>query len=225
MNKEISSLLLEIYNKLLNHFGKQKWWPVIGSKRTRRVEIIIGAILTQNTSWKNVEKAIRNMKDNGLLSREAIFSISEENLQNIIKPCGYYKQKTKRLKEALKGIRGKVSREKLLSIKGIGKETCDAILLYAYDKPHFVVDAYTRRIFERIGIFKNAFKMDYDDLQRFFHENLPKDLETYKEYHALLDELAKNYCKKNSPLCEKCPISNFCNYWKKFQKLKNINKG
>lgn len=212
MHKENSLLLIEIYNKLLNHFGKQNWWPIIGSKKTKRLEIIIGAILTQNTSWKNVEKAIKNLVEKRLISREKIIKIKEEELQNIIKRCGYYRQKAKRLKEALKRIKGNVTREKLLKINGIGKETCDAILLYAYEKPYFVIDAYTRRILERTGILKNAFNMDYDELQRFFHENLPKDIEVYKEYHALLDELAKNYCKKKSPLCEKCPIVAICDF-------------
>ncbi|MEM5813003.1 MAG: endonuclease [Candidatus Aenigmatarchaeota archaeon] len=212
MHKENSLLLIEIYNKLLNHFGKQNWWPIIGSKKTKRLEIIIGAILTQNTSWKNVEKAIKNLVEKRLISREKIIKIKEEELENIIKPCGYYRQKAKRLKEALKRIKGNVTREKLLKINGIGKETCDAILLYAYEKPYFVIDAYTRRILERTGILKNAFKMGYDELQRFFHENLPKDIEVYKEYHALLDELAKNYCKKKSPLCEKCPIVAICDF-------------
>ncbi|MEM5826334.1 MAG: hypothetical protein QXM64_03020, partial [Candidatus Aenigmatarchaeota archaeon] len=212
MHKENSLLLIEIYNKLLNHFGKQNWWPIIGSKKTKRLEIIIGAILTQNTSWKNVEKAIKNLVEKRLISREKIIKIKEEELENIIKPCGFYRQKAKRLKEALKRIKGNVTREKLLKINGIGKETCDAILLYAYEKPYFVIDAYTRRILERTGILKNAFKMDYDELQRFFHENLPKDIEVYKEYHALLDELAKNYCKKKSPLCEKCPIVAICDF-------------
>ncbi|MEM5835156.1 MAG: endonuclease [Candidatus Aenigmatarchaeota archaeon] len=206
------SKLIKIYDILLNHFGKQNWWPIIGSKKTKRLEIIIGAILTQNTSWKNVEKAIKNLVEKRLISREKIIKIKEEELENIIKPCGFYRQKAKRLKEALKRIKGNVTREKLLKINGIGKETCDAILLYAYEKPYFVIDAYTRRILERTGILKNAFKMDYDELQRFFHENLPKDIEVYKEYHALLDELAKNYCKKKSPLCEKCPIVAICDF-------------
>ncbi|MBU5678853.1 MAG: endonuclease [Candidatus Aenigmatarchaeota archaeon] len=211
------SKLIKIYDILLNHFGRQNWWPIIGSKKTKRLEIIIGAILTQNTSWKNVEKAIKNLVEKRLINREKIIKIKEEELENIIKPCGYYRQKAKRLKETLKRIKGNVTREKLLKINGIGKETCDAILLYAYEKPYFVIDAYTRRILERTGILKNAFKMGYDELQRFFHENLPKDIEVYKEYHALLDELAKNYCKKKSPLCEKCPIAAICDFCMSFK--------
>lgn len=213
-NLDIKSKILFIYQKLLSHFGKQNWWPIIGPKKTRRVEIIIGAILTQNTSWKNVEKVIKVLIEKRLINREKIIKIKEDKLEKIIRPCGYYRQKAKRLKEALKRIKGRITREKLLSIKGIGKETCDVILLYAYNKPYFVVDAYTKRIFERVGILKNASKKNYDDIQNFFHENLPNDIEIFREYHALLDELAKNYCKKNSPLCDKCPINEICDFGK-----------
>ena len=212
--KSLSSTLLEIYNKLLNHFGKQNWWPVIGPKKTRRIEIIIGAILTQNTAWKNVEKAIRNLYEKRMLSKKAILEAEDKDIQNLIRPCGYYRQKAKRLKEALKKINARVTRKDLLKIHGIGKETCDVILLYAYEKPYFVVDAYTKRIMERLGLIDNASKKSYNEIQKIFHENLPRDLEIYKEYHALLDELAKNYCKKKSPLCENCPILELCSIGK-----------
>jgi len=206
-------MLIKIYELLLKHFGKQNWWPVV-NKKNKRFEIIVGAILTQNTAWKNVEKAINNLYKNNAFSRKAILEMPIEKLEDIIKPSGYYKQKAKKLKEIAK-LKGKITRERLLKVWGIGKETCDAILLYAYDKPVFVIDAYTQRIFSRLG-FK---KLDYDSLQNLFEENIPKDIEIYKEYHALLDELAKNYCKKKNPLCYKCPISKFC----EFQKNKSSN--
>lgn len=220
-SNKVENNLIKIYEKLLNHFGKQNWWPLIGSKKTKRIEIIIGAILTQNTSWKNVEKVIKKIKERNLLNRSNILRISDEELQKIIKPCGYYKQKTKRLKEAIKRIRGKITREKLLEINGIGKETCDVILLYAYEKPYFVIDTYTRRILDRLGIIKNAFKKSYDEIQEFFHNNLPRDIEIYKEYHALLDELAKKYCKKKVAHCEYCPIIEFCDFGNKKLGIRN----
>jgi len=215
MLKEIEDkeMLIKIYELLLKHFGKQNWWPVV-NKKNKRFEIIVGAILTQNTAWKNVEKAIKNLYKNNAFSRKAILEMPMEKLADIIKPSGYYKQKAKKLKEIAK-LKGKITRERLLKVWGIGKETCDAILLYAYNKPVFVIDAYTQRIFSRLG-FK---KLDYDSLQKLFEENIPKDIEIYKEYHALLDELAKNYCKKKNPLCYKCPISKFC----EFQKNKSSN--
>ncbi len=199
--------LTKIYNKLLRHFGEQRWWPTIS--KNKRDETIIGAILTQNTSWRQVEKAIRKLYEKDLLSRKAILRISTEKLAELIRCTGYYKQKAKKIKEFFK-FRGKITRENLLKIWGIGKETADSILLYAYNKPVFVVDAYTKRILERLGFGK----MSYDEIQEMFHKNLPKNVKIFKEYHALLVELGKNYCKKNNPRCDDCPLKDLCEFYR-----------
>lgn len=193
----------EIYKKLLKHFGPQNWWPA-----DTEFEVIVGAILTQNTNWKNVEKAIANLKREKLLSAKKILEVRSLKLERLLKPSGYFRQKARRLKGFIKEYHGKsrMSREELLKIKGIGPETADSILLYAFDKPTFVVDAYTRRIGQRLDLFKSD---DYHEIKDFFEKNLPRDLEMYKEYHALLVELAKNYCKIK-PLCKKCPINKLC---------------
>ncbi len=203
--------LLKIYRTLLKHFGPQAWWPA-----ETPFEVIIGAILTQNTNWKNVEKAIANLKAHKLLSPKAILDIRNSKLENLIRSAGYYKQKAKKLKAFVRfflreysgSIRKmkRVDRSELLKVHGIGPETADSILLYALDKPSFVVDAYTRRIGNRVGLFKFS---DYHEIKEFFEKNLPKDLEMYKEYHALLVELGKNFCKAK-PICKNCPIIEFC---------------
>jgi len=218
-----------IYNKLHSSFGPQGWWPLtVSGYKTRhhsgepkndrhRLEIIIGAILTQNTSWKNVEKALENLSKNKLISIERIKKISQDKLAKLIRSAGYYNQKAERLKIMadflLKNPMKKLDklsigelRERLLAVKGIGPETADSIILYAFQKPIFVIDAYTKRIFERLG-FKEK---DYDELQRLFMDNLEKDYKTFNEYHALLVELGKNHCRKK-PSCEKCPIAGYCN--------------
>jgi endonuclease III related protein len=193
----------DIYKKLLKHFGPQSWWPADSP-----FEVIVGAILTQNTNWKNVEKAIDNLKLSRALRSSSLLKLSNQKLEKLIKPSGFYRQKAKRLKGFIREYQKKpiMTREELLEINGIGPETADSILLYAFDKPTFVVDAYTRRIGQRVGLFKFN---DYHEIKDYFEEKLPKNLEIYKEYHALLVELAKNYCKVK-PLCEKCPISKLC---------------
>ena len=207
--------LLKIYNILFKHFGPQAWWPA-----ETPFEVIVGAILTQNTNWKNVEKAIANLKAHKLLSPKAILEIRNSKLENLIRPTGYFKQKTKKLKAFViyfireyQGKLGKMRenqgaklRDELLEVHGIGPETADSILLYALDKLTFVVDAYTRRIGNRVGLFRFS---GYHEIKEFFEKNLPKDLEMYKEYHALLVELGKNFCK-TEPLCEDCPIDSIC---------------
>ncbi len=195
-----------IYEKLLKKFGKQGWWPTYSSNK--RFEIIVGVILTQNTSWKNVEKAIKNLDKFNFLNKKAIKQIKEDELAQLIKSSGYYNQKTRKLKALIEFLDSKkeINRENLLKIWGIGKETADSILLYAYNKPVFVIDAYTKRIMSNLG-FK--FK-DYDDLQEIFMKNLPKDYKLYNEFHALLVKLGKEYCKKK-PNCERCPLKKDCN--------------
>lgn len=204
-----------IYNKLYKSFGPQHWWPVTSDNA--RLEIIIGAILTQNTAWKNVKRAIENLKKNNLINIKKINHINRKELANLIKSSGYYNEKAKKLKnianflsknsiERFKKLSIEELRKKLLEIKGIGPETADSMILYAFNKPIFVIDAYTKRIFERLGYKQRT----YDELQKLFHKNLESDYKIFNEYHALLVELGKNYCKKK-PDCEKCPIIKCCN--------------
>ncbi|HDH41154.1 MAG TPA: endonuclease III domain-containing protein [Candidatus Altiarchaeales archaeon] len=216
--------LIDIYHKLLEHFGEQGWWPA-----ETEFEVIVGAILTQASSWTNVEKAIENLKSEGLLSSEALLQASEEKLRRLIKPVGYYNAKTLKLKrfveflhENYEGDLDKLFdqdteklRSELLSVWGIGQETADSIILYAANKPTFVVDAYTKRIMSRLGFADE--NTTYYDLKKFFELRLPEDLEIYKEFHALLVELGKNYCK-TKPLCGKCPIRDICAEWKSSSK-------
>jgi len=203
-----------IYNKLYGFFGPQRWWPADSA-----FEVMVGAILTQNTSWANVEKAIANLKKNKLLEATRLYGLSDARLALLIRSAGYYNVKTKRLKSFLeffikdyKASHKKMAqadtmalREKLLSVKGIGPETADSILLYALGKPVFVVDAYTKRIFARHKIINDA--GDYGSVQRIFMKNLPKDAGLFNEYHALLVRLGKEYCSKNNPKCTSCPLS------------------
>lgn len=218
--------ILSIYTALLEKYGNQNWWPVLkadASNKERAFEISIGAILTQNTAWKNVEKAIRNLLEGNLLSPELILKTPVSDIAECIKPAGYYNQKAERLKifsefflkefDKLKKLDIGKARQMLLSAKGIGPETADSILLYALNKPVFVIDAYTKRMFSRLlGV---DFK-DYSEWQEFFHEAF-KDISDkesiFNEYHALIVEHCKNVCRKE-PLCEKCLI-NSCFYRRK----------
>lgn len=200
---------LSLFEDLISYYGPQNWWPVdVQYHRLHgtdpREEIVIGAVLTQATSWKNVEKALANLKAKGLLSFEGITKTPLEELENLIKPSGYYKRKARLLKEVISFLKPvskveSVSREELLSIKGIGPETADVILLYAGNRPEFVIDAYTKRIVKRVFNIEG----DYEDLKEWFQRSLPEDVEIFKEFHALLDEHAKTFCRKR-PLCDKC---------------------
>ncbi|MCS7123634.1 MAG: endonuclease III domain-containing protein [Candidatus Aenigmarchaeota archaeon] len=218
-----------IYKILLNHFGKQFWWPA-----ETKFEIITGAILTQQTSWKNVEIAIRRLKIHKKLTPKAIYEIPLPELEEIIKPSGFYKIKARRLKnfvnflfENYDGDLNKLSsldesllRKQLLSVNGIGKETADAIMLYAFDKLSFVVDGYTIRIFSRLGLIN---EIGYERVKRIFETNLPKNVEIYKEYHALIVELGKNFCRK-IPKCLYCPLKKRCKYANNYDATKKIGK-
>lgn len=209
----MKEILKKIYNLLYNAFGEMHWWPGDG-----QFEIIVGAILTQNTSWKNVEQAIENLKKENLLTPERMNKISEARLAEIIKPSGFYNQKAKKLKEFLnfffKRFNGSFEkfsketlfslRQKLLSITGIGNETADSILLYALNKPIFVVDAYTKRVLTRHKIIDE--KADYNEIERLFMENLLEDVKLFNNYHALFVRLGKDICKKTKPLCKGCPL-------------------
>ncbi len=206
--------LLEIFDRLFQHFGPQGWWPAESA-----FEVCVGAILTQNTNWNNVERAIQNLKAKGLMTPEALYQCPDADLAELIKPSGYYNIKAKRLKNflsfLLENYQGdlekmqkedpEVLRRKLLEIKGLGPETVDSILLYALERPFFVVDAYTYRILSRHGLCPE--ETDYHELQELFHANLERDVELFKEYHALLVACGKLFCKKKEPLCKTCPLS------------------
>jgi len=207
--------LIQLYQLLLDFYGYQGWWPVDeGHHATKgtdpRDEIIIGAVLTQNTAWRNVEKALENLKKYGELSLWFIRQTSTKELEELIRPSGFYRLKVQRLKHVAEffnptDVVEKVSREELLKVKGIGEETADAILLYAGGRLSFVIDAYTKRLFKRLYGLDGG----YEDLKSYVEENIPKDLTIYKEFHALIDEHAKTYCK-STPRCGGCFLKNFC---------------
>ncbi|MEM2131465.1 MAG: endonuclease [Candidatus Woesearchaeota archaeon] len=235
MAESILRSLFEIYNLLLKNYKSQKWWPTTSENEIKpkyqygpinekqKLEVIFGSILTQNTSWKNVEKAIIELNKKDLINIDKIIQIDKKELALIIKSSGYYNQKAIKLKEMasflkknpiskLEKIEINELRKLLLSIKGVGKETADSIILYAFNKPIFVVDAYTKRIFSRIGLINKKIidkKSSYDEIQDFFHKNLPKKEKIFNEYHALIVEHAKLFCKKK-PLCENCILKDYC---------------
>jgi len=189
-------MFLSLYKKLFKKHGKQNWWPISNQFKPAELEICVGTILTQNTSWKNVEKALTNLKKQGLLTAEDIIKTDTKKLEKAIKPSGFYKQKAQRLKTLCKFIltyKGdfykQVEREELLSLKGVGKETADSILLYACNKPFFVIDTYTRRLLSFIGLIKGD--EDYDKIQKLCESKLPKDIKLYQEFHALIVEEGK----------------------------------
>lgn len=204
--------LMKIYRILYQAYGPRHWWPGETS-----FEVMVGAILTQNTSWRNVEKAIQKLKGKGVLCPEGIHRLEKKELASLIKSSGYYRIKADRLKAFihflyeefdgnLKKMRKRkleALREKLLGVKGIGPETADSILLYGLKKPIFVVDAYTKRILSRHQIVPaNA---SYEDIQKLFMDHLPRDEKLFNEYHALFVHLGKMVCGK-MPKCDICPI-------------------
>jgi endonuclease-3 related protein len=204
--------LNEIFEILLNKYGPRNWWPA-----ETPFEMMVGAILTQNTTWKNVEKVIANFGNR--LSPEFIASVTKEELAQIIRSSGYHNQKALKLKEITKWFKkysydiqqarkvdGSLLRDELLSIKGIGRETADSILIYALNKPFFVVDAYTKRLLFRFGFDIHE---TYDDLRLSIERNIPGDLSIYNEFHALIVEHSKSFCKK-LPACEGCPLEYQC---------------
>lgn len=208
----ISSDVMNIYQALFDRFGPQSWWP-----GDTPLEVIVGAVLTQNTNWGNVEKAIVNLKKEGLLTLERLHEVSPERLSRTIKPAGYFNVKAKRLKNVAAffveryggdlDLAGKKSVEdlrcELLSINGVGPETADSILLYAFAKPAFVVDAYTKRFLTRHNLV--AADAGYDQVQKIFLDVLARDGRLFNEYHALIVKLAKDFCR-TKPRCEDCPL-------------------
>ena len=208
--------LKQIYKTLFKKFGPQHWWP-----GETPFEVIVGAILTQNTNWGNVEKAIRNLKEADVLSPGALHKIPAARLAALIKPAGYFNVKARRLKNFMDflftGYQGDIKkmanerlsdlRVKLLSVNGVGPETADSILLYALNKPVFVVDAYTKRILYRHGLVEHD--TDYHKLQAQFISHLKPDVRMFNEYHALIVHLGKHFCKPK-PLCATCPLRGSC---------------
>ena len=182
--------MLSLYNNLLKKYGKQNWWPV-QNKNNAKLEICIGAILTQNTLWKNVEKVIKVLNEKNLIDKKRLSKIPIKKLALLIRSSGYHNQKARKIKELIKFLNSnkKVNRENLLSIWGIGKETADSILLYAYNKPYFVIDAYTKKIFSKLGYCKE--NVSYDELQNLITSKIPKNVGLYKEFHALLVRYGK----------------------------------
>ena len=206
--------LEEIYRRLLAHFGPQHWWP-----GDTPFEVMVGAVLTQNTNWQNVEKAIANLKQAGALSLPAMAALSVEELAEHIRPAGYYNIKAGRLQNLFTMIADNwdndleyllqqpvpVLREQLLSVKGIGPETADSMVLYAAGQPIFVVDAYTHRILLRHELITEEY--DYFQIQELFMDNLEEDAALFNEYHALLVQVGKQFCKKSKPQCAGCPLA------------------
>jgi endonuclease-3 related protein len=203
---------LEVYERLLAAFGRQSWWP-----GETPFEVLVGAILVQNTAWKNVERAIANLREAGVLEPRALQGLPDEDLEELIRPAGYFRVKARRLRNLLRLVNEDfggsleemfaspldVLREKLLAVNGIGPETADAILLYAGGFPTFVVDTYTHRVFARHGWID--FDADYHTIQDHFESSLPDDAALFNEYHALLVRLGKDFCRK-TPQCEECPL-------------------
>jgi endonuclease-3 related protein len=206
------NILETIYDRLVATFGPQHWWPADSP-----FEVAVGAILTQNTNWTNVEKAIKNLKHVRALSTIALDAMPVAELSGHIRPAGYYNIKAKRLKNLVVFLREEyqgsmkrmakenlsVIREKLLYVNGIGPETADSIILYALKKPVFVIDAYTKRILSRHTILHHD--ASYETYQKLFHEKLSKDVSLFNEYHALMVRLAKDFCRPH-PRCLGCPL-------------------
>jgi endonuclease-3 related protein len=213
MDAVLNQALSYTYHRLFKRFGPQHWWPA-----QEPFEVIVGAILTQSTAWTNVEKAIANLKAAGKLSPEALRNMPEAELAEIIRSSGYYNVKARKLKafvnwfgeqygDSLNKLFSGDSdnlRQQLLGVYGIGEETADSIILYAGNKPVFVIDAYTRRIIDRLGLSPTG--NSYNAYQSLFMSNLPRDAVLFNEYHALLVKLGKDYCRKR-PLCEGCCLN------------------
>lgn len=209
-----SKSLLSIYRRLLAVHGPRHWWPA-----ESRFEVLVGAVLTQNTAWSNVEKAIGNLKHAGLLSLDGLLGQAPDELAALIRPAGYFNVKAARLGnlcrflrrhgdiDGLAGLDTALLRQRLLGVNGVGPETADDILLYAFERPVFVIDAYTRRILSRYGLI--AGDEPYESLRLGIQEALPEDVELFNEYHALIVHHSKYFCKVKA-LCTGCPLGRGC---------------
>jgi endonuclease III related protein len=209
----MTNKLLDAYERMAAHFGPQHWWP-----GESPLEVMVGAVLVQNTSWRNVERAIANLRDANLIRPEALYALDQRELAELVRPAGYYQVKARRLHNLLKLVVDKYDgsleamfqtdlatlREALLGVKGIGPETADAILLYAAGKPTFVVDTYTHRVLARHGWI--GYDADYHEIKDYFESGLPRDVKLYNEYHALMVRVGKEFCRKTNPKCEACPL-------------------
>lgn len=213
MMSDRSGLIRLVYDRLLSFFGPQNWWPA-----ETPFEVIVGAILTQNTAWKNIARASGNLRAHGLLSLEAMCAVPEPSLAELVRPSGYYNQKARKLKafcrhvhnsghgglDELLDLETDALRSELLQIRGVGPETADSVVLYAAHKPSFVVDTYTHRIFSRHGWVPES--SGYDELRDYFMDCLEPDVEFFQELHALLVRTGHLFCRK-TPLCGDCPLN------------------
>ena len=211
-----TSSLKKTFERLLSHYGPQHWWPADSP-----FEVMVGAVLTQNTAWSNVARAISNLKEDGRLAPEAIVGLSDAALAELIRPAGYFNVKARRLKnfcqwyldqggyDVLSSLETPNLRKRLLSVNGIGPETADDMLLYAINRPVFVVDAYTRRLFSRLGNVNGD--EDYEELRKMFEKKIGPDVPKYNEYHALIVRHAKEICR-TVPRCNDCCLAHHCRF-------------
>jgi endonuclease-3 related protein len=210
----MSTNVMQAYDRLFAAFGPQQWWP-----GDSPFEIMVGAVLVQNTAWRNVERAIANLRDASVMEPRAMYALAPAELSELIRPAGYYQVKGGRLRNLLKFVIDEydgsldamfhadvtVLREQLLSISGIGPETADAILLYAGGLPTFVVDSYTHRVLARHGWIE--YDAGYHDIKEYFESCLPADTRLYNEYHALLVRVGKEFCRRSAAKCTACPLA------------------
>jgi endonuclease-3 related protein len=210
-------ILHDLYLRLYNHYGPQQWWPA-----NSPFEVIIGAILTQNTNWRNVEKAIANLRNADALDPVSIQNLPVTRLETLIRPSGFFRQKTVRLQQFCNFLKTEYQgdlqrlfalplpelRNTLLNQNGIGPETADSIILYAANQPSFVVDTYTHRMLGRVGIQNE--RQRYEQTRALFMDKLPHETKLFNEYHALIVRLAKDYCRKRNPRCNDCPLLTLC---------------
>ncbi|MGD0205050.1 MAG: endonuclease III domain-containing protein [Dehalococcoidia bacterium] len=216
LTNSTAETLVGMYRRLYAAYGPQHWWPA-----DSRFEVVVGAILTQSAAWVNVEKAIDNLRAAGLLSPQGLLGVGPDELARLIYPAGYYNAKARKLKaflemlfdrhggqlDALFALPLPELRQELLATHGIGQETADSIILYAAEKPSFVIDAYTRRVFSRLGLAPA--RDSYASWQAMFSDALPPDVRLFNEYHALIDHHAKTVCRK-VPLCPQCCLREVC---------------
>ena len=217
MTRFSPSRLLQLYQQLFGHFGPQHWWPA-----ETPLEVVLGAILTQNTNWSNVEKALANLRRAGALTVVRLAALPDEELQQLIRPAGFFRQKTARIKRFIRHLedhhRGELkrllnqelnrARHELLALDGIGPETADSILLYAGGLASFVIDAYTVRLLLRLELIDSD--PGYDVLRLAIMQSLPVDAELFNEFHALIVRTCKLYCRKRNPICRECPLLPDC---------------
>lgn len=204
---------MRVYGRLYRYYGDLRWWP-----GDTPLEVSVGAILTQNTAWTNVEKAIAQLKTERSLGVRALHRMSHKRLARLIRAAGYFNVKARRLKHFISFLHGRYGgslskmfrqpmprlRQELLSVNGVGPETADSILLYAGDKPIFVIDAYTKRILSRHGIL--AYEDGYDQFQKLLMKHLPRNAALYNQYHAMFVNVGKDFCRRR-PLCDSCPLN------------------